>query len=103
MEQCSKCRTLALSGRLLGAAILMTVVPPALAQSTCPSAWVSVGETNTPGPDYSQPRYWMLASQNPDAHPVDVLFFHTSTYTDPNYIDPVTGARRTAPVDASAP
>jgi pimeloyl-ACP methyl ester carboxylesterase len=103
MEQCTTCRTLALSGRLLGAAILLTAMAPAPAQSTHPGAWVSVSETNTPGPDYSQPRYWMLASQNPAVHPVDVLFFHTSTYTDPNYIDPLTGSRRTTPVDSSAP
>jgi hypothetical protein len=96
-------RTLAVSGRLLGAAILLTVLSPARAQSTHASAWVSVGETNTPRPDYSQRRYWMMAPQNPDVHPVDVLFFHTTTYTDPNYIDPMTGSRLTTPLDSSKP
>lgn len=45
----------------------------------------------------------MMAPQDPDAHPVDVLFFHTTTYTDPNYIDPTTGSRRTTPVDSNKP
>lgn len=81
----------------------MLSILPVMAQSTQTTAWVSVGATNTPRPDYSQRQYWMMSPQNPDVHPVDVLFFHTTTYWDPNYVDPATGAHLAAPRDPSKP
>ena len=85
-------KTLAILRGLLGAAILITGACPGKAQTSPPTTWVAVGETSTPGPDYSQPQYWMITPQNPGAHAVDVLFFHTTTFKDPNYLDPATGA-----------
>lgn len=71
---------------------------PGVAQTAAPR-WVSVGETSTERPDYSQQRYWMMSPKDPHAQPVDVLFFHTTSYWDPNYLDPATGARLPAPRD----
>ena len=45
----------------------------------------------------------MMAPQDPNAKPVDVLFFHTTTFKDPNYVNPTTGALLTSPIDSSKP
>ena len=87
---------------LISLILLLPLPYPGLAQ-TSPAAWASVGETSTPRPDYSQPRYWMIAPDNPRAHPVDVLFFHPTTLKDSNYVDPVSGATLSAPLDPSKP
>ena len=87
---------------LISLILLLPLPYPGLAQ-TSPAAWASVGETSTPRPDYSQPRYWMIAPDNPRAHPVDVLFFHPTTFKDSNYVDPVSGATLSAPLDPSKP
>jgi pimeloyl-ACP methyl ester carboxylesterase len=89
--------------RLLLAVALLAGVCAAQSPLTPLTPWVPVAETNTPGPDYSQPQYWMLKPENADAKPVDVLFFHTTTYKDPNFVDPATGALLAAPRDASLP
>jgi hypothetical protein len=72
---------------------------PGQAQTAPATSWTPIGETSTPRPDYSQQQYWMMAPQNPSAQPVDVLFFHTTTFKDLNYVDPATGAYLTAPRD----
>jgi pimeloyl-ACP methyl ester carboxylesterase len=83
--------------------MFLTVVSPCIAQ-TAPAtlAWTPIGETNTPRPDYGQLKYWMFAAQDPTA-PVDVLFFHTTTFKDSNYVDPATGGWLSAPRDPSKP
>ncbi len=83
--------------------MLITAVHPGNAQNAPPAPWTSVGATSTPRPDYSQRQYWMMAPQNPYAWPVDVLFFHTTTFKDPNYVDPTTGAILATPLDPSKP
>src|SRR5690242_3198475 len=88
---------------ILSTLLLLTFIYPATAQTAAATAsWTAVGETNTPRPDYSQRKYWMMAAQNPTA-PVDVLFIHTTTYKDMNYVDPVTGAWLSSPLDRSKP
>jgi len=89
----------AISRSIIGMMILAASTCPCVAQISAATTWTSVGETSTPGPDYSQSRYWMMAPRNPNTQPVDVLFFHTTTFWDPNYVDPATGARLTAPRD----
>src|ERR1700758_3434749 len=83
---------------LIGMAVMVANLYPVKAQMS-PMPWTPVGETSTPGADYSRPEYWMMAPQNPSAHAVDVLFFHTTTYKDRNYVDPATGAYLTVPRD----
>src|SRR5512141_751040 len=83
---------LTISRRLTASLILtLTSVVPTQAQ-TAATSWTPVFATSTPVPDYSQPKYWMFAPQNPNATSVDVLFFHTTTFKDLNYVDPATGA-----------
>lgn len=76
--------------------------------SLCPCAggtppWIAVPDTSTPGPDYSRAEYWMMSPTNARAHPVDVLFFHTTTFKDANYVDPASGAYLTVPRDPGTP
>lgn len=97
----STSKRVAISRSLIGMAFLVASAFPCAAQTAAVTTWTSVGETSTPGPDYSQLRYWMMAPRNPNAQPVDVLFFHTTTFWDPNYVDPATGARLTAPRDST--
>jgi pimeloyl-ACP methyl ester carboxylesterase len=82
---------------------LLAAALPAVAQTT-PGAlpWRPIGETNTARPDYGQLKYWMIATQKPTA-PVDVLFIHTTTFKDSNYVDPATGGWLSAPRDPSKP
>ena len=93
----------AIARSLIGVAILLTNVSHGQAQGAPATTWTPVGETSSPGPDYSQPQYWMMAPEDPNAHPVDVLFFHTTTFKDPNYVNPATGAILTVPGDPSKP
>jgi hypothetical protein len=86
----------------IGMLMLIATLHSVQAQ-TVTTPWTPVGETSTPRPDYSQQKYWMIVPQNPSTHPVDVLFFHTTTYRDPNYVDPVTGALSTTARDPSKP
>src|ERR1039457_6490493 len=79
--------------------MLLTAMYPGQAQTAPATSWTPVGETSTPRPDYSQPQYWMMSPQNPNAQPVDILFLHTTTFKDLNYVDPATGAYLTAPRD----
>ncbi len=73
---------------ILGTLLLVTVISTAMAQTApATTSWTPIGETNTPRPDYSQLQYWMMAPQDPTA-PVDVLFIHTTTFKDTNYVDP---------------
>jgi hypothetical protein len=88
---------------ITGLAILMVGVPPGKAQTSPGLRWTPVGDTSTPRPDYSQPKYWMMTPQNPNQRPVDVLFFHTTTFDDPNYLNPVTGALSLTPNDPTKP
>jgi hypothetical protein len=84
--------------------IMAATFCPAQELTSPASTWTPVGETSTPGPDYSQPQYWMMTPRNPKAQAVDVLFFHTTTFKDLNYVDPATGALLAAPRDpAKAP
>ena len=83
--------------------ILTTGVPCYRAQTSPVLRWKPVSETSTPRPDYSQPKYWMMTPKNPDAQPVDVLFFHTTTFDDPNYVNPATGALSLTPNDPTKP
>ena len=88
---------------MLGTLLLLTVVSPGTAQTSASTpSWTPIGETNTPRPDYSQHKYWMMAAQNPTA-PVDVLFIHTTTFKDTNYVDPATGGWLPTPLDPSKP
>ncbi len=96
-------KPLAIAPIFLEMLILLTCASPANAQISPAPTWVPAGETSTPRPDYRQPQYWMMTPQNPRAHPVDVLFFHTTTFWDPNYVDPATGAHLTAPRDPAMP
>jgi hypothetical protein len=82
---------------VLSSFLLLVAISPGTAQT-----WTSIGETNTPRPDYSQSKYWMMAEQNPTA-PVDVLFIHTTSFKDANYVDPATGALLSTPLDGSKP
>ena len=82
--------------------VLRTVLFAAVLLPAAAQTWTPVIETNTPRPDYGQSKYWMMAPQTPTA-PVDVLFFHTTTYKDPNYVDPATGALLAKPLDPSKP
>jgi hypothetical protein len=83
--------------------ILATSVGSGQPRSTATVSWTPVGDTATPRPDYRQQQYWMMWPENPTAYPVDVLFFHTTTFSDSNYQDPVTGAYLTAPRDSTKP
>ncbi|HTP89096.1 MAG TPA: DUF3089 domain-containing protein [Bryobacteraceae bacterium] len=86
-----------------GTLLLLTAIFPGTAQTVAATAsWTSIGETNTPRPDYSQLQYWMIAAQNPTA-PVDVLFIHTTTFKDANYVNPETGGWLQKPLDSSRP
>ena len=88
---------------LLGTLLLLTAISPGTAQ-TAPATtlWTPVGETNTPRPDYSQRKYWMMAADTPTAS-VDVLFIHSTTFKDANYVDPATGGYLATPLDPSIP
>ena len=88
--------------RFIATLILAAGLCPAQAQPGA-TPWTPVGDTSTPRPDYSQPQYWMMTPENPNAHPVDVLFFHTTTFKDSNYVNPVTGAFQTTPLNPSKP
>jgi pimeloyl-ACP methyl ester carboxylesterase len=96
-------KLLAISRCLPGLLILSTGMCPSHAQTATVTTWVPAGETSTPRPDYSKQQYWMMTPQNPNAHPVDVLFFHTTTFWDPNYVDPATGAHLPAARDSTLP
>src|SRR5262245_30575143 len=87
---------------ILSTLLLLTAAAPGPAQ-TAPAntSWISIGETSTPRPNYSQLKYWMMAAQNPTAR-ADVLFIHTTTFKDTNYVDPAGGWLST-PVDPSKP
>ncbi len=99
-----KLSILAISQSLItGVILFMTGVCPADAQTSPVTTWTPVGETSTPTPDYSQPKYWMFAPENPNAKCVDVLFFHTTTFKDLNYVNPATGAYLNAPLDPTKP
>ena len=98
MKQALKFRRVAPS-TLISMLMLLTSMYPLQAQSAPATSWTPVGETSTPRPDYGNPQYWMMAPQNPNALPVDVLFFHTTTFHDPNYVNPATGAMLTAQLD----
>src|SRR5690348_12233058 len=93
--------SLSIVRNLIALVILAVCALPGGAQT--PATWTSVTETSTPGPDYSQSQYWMMKPENPNAQPVDVLFFHTTTFKDLNYVDPATGALLTAPRDPAKP
>lgn len=83
--------------------MLVAILAPGTAQTRPAStSWTPIGETNTARPDYSQLQYWMMAAQEPTA-PVDVLFIHTTTFKDTNYVDPATGAWLSTPRDPSKP
>lgn len=84
---------------IAGMFMLITAVYPGKPQTAAAASWTPVGDTSTPRPDYSQAQYWMMTPQNPNAHLVDVLFFHTTTFKDLNYVDPATGAYLTVPRD----
>ncbi len=88
---------------ITGITILMAGVVSGNAQSAPVLRWTPVGETSTPRPDYSQHKYWMMTPQNPNARPVDVLFFHTTTFNDPNYVNPTTGVLSAKPNDPTKP
>jgi hypothetical protein len=88
---------------ILSTLLLLTAISPGTAQTAPATAlWTPVGETNTPRPDYSQRKYWMMAAQNPTAS-VDVLFIHTTTFKDANYVDPATGGWLSTALDRSKP
>ena len=88
-------------GSIAGVLMLLTAVCSCQAQTPA-TTWTSVADTSTPRPDYSQPQYWMMTPKDPGAHAVDVLFVHTTTFKDPNYVDPATGALLTTPRDPTA-
>jgi pimeloyl-ACP methyl ester carboxylesterase len=91
-----------LTSSLCGLTLLVAALPAFAQTAPASSSWTPVGETNTARPDYGQLKYWMLAAQKPTA-PVDVLFFHTTTFKDSNYVDPATGGLLAAPRDPSKP
>ena len=87
---------------VLSTFLLLTAITPGTAQTApATTSWTPIGETNTPRPDYSQLKYWMMAAQNPTA-PVDVLFIHTTTFKDTNYVNP-SGGWLSTPLDPSKP
>ena len=48
---------------ILSTLLLLTVISPGTAQTVPATAsWTPIGETNTPRPDYSQLKYWMMAA-----------------------------------------
>ncbi|MEO8591899.1 MAG: DUF3089 domain-containing protein [Candidatus Solibacter sp.] len=83
--------------------MMMMGVCPGKAQTSSVLQWTPVGETSTARPDYGQQKYWMFKPQDPNARPVDVLFFHTTTFQDPNYVNPATGVMSTTPNDPTKP
>ncbi len=88
--------------KFLASLMLAASLGPAQTQPGA-TPWTPVGDTSTPRPDYSQPQYWMMTPENPNAHSVDVLFFHTTTFKDSNYVNLVTGAFQTTPLDPTKP